>query len=116
MNASRFVPVGVIVAGVPDVVAIDRFGLMRAVKPSVTRRWLARPADVTGISAESGISSLTASECNASQKPPPKPAAGQYPVVPVTLAPDLNSGFDGIVAPPVYRPIFGLASCRRGAG
>src|SRR5690348_5249675 len=100
MNASRFVPVGVIVTGVPDVVAIDRFGLIRAVKPSVTRRLLARSAEVTGISAESGIWSLTASECSASQKRPPKPGGGQYRVVPVTLAPDLSSGFDGIVAPP----------------
>src|SRR3954471_3291787 len=32
------------------------------------------------------------------------------------FGPSGNSGFDGIVAAPVYRPIFGLASCFRGAG
>ena len=73
-------------------------------------------ADVTGISVESGISFLTASVCSASQNVPPPPLTAQWPVVPLTFGPVTNSGFDGIVAEPVYRPIFGLTSCLRGTG
>ena len=86
----------------PVVVAIVEPGLMNAVKPSVTRRLLARSVDVTGISDVSGISSLTASACSASQN---AAAAGRAPgssgVLPLMFGPSGNSGFDGIVAAPV---------------
>src|SRR5689334_6808640 len=115
MNASRFVPSGVIAAGVPDVVGIDRPGLIRAVKPCEASLPSMMSVWVTGISVESGISFLTARECSASQKPV-GPVRAQWPDVPLTLGPEMNSGFDGIVVAPVYRPIFGLASCLRATG
>ncbi len=79
MNASRFVPSGVIVVtgGVPVVVVrIDPFGLIRAVKPCETRLPAVMSADVTGISVESGISFLTARVCSASQNVPAPPLEG----------------------------------------
>ena len=120
MNASRFVPSGVsvVTGGVPVVVvvAIDPFGLISAVKPWETRLPAVMSADVTGINVESGISFLTASVCSASQNVPPPPLTAQSPVVPLTFGPLMNSGFDGIVAAPVYRPIFGLTSCCAATG
>ncbi len=81
-------------------------------------------ADVTGISVESGISSdaRVCSACRLDRErvqrlaDEPPPLTAQWPVVPLTFGPVMNSGFDGIVAEPVYRPIFGLTSCLRATG
>ena len=74
---------------------------MNAVKPSLTSLPAVRSADVTGISVESGTSSLTARACSASQNAVPPLESAQWRLVPLTFGPSGNSGFDGIVAAPV---------------
>src|SRR5688572_17374298 len=100
MNAFRAVPVGVIAGGVPAVVAIVPFGLMSAVKFSLTSLPASMSAEVTGmkrpvlVDVEAGKPSLTLSACMASQYELGdcalgRPDSAQCPLLPATLAPEM---------------------------